>query len=333
MEYTVEVENLTKEYPLVKRYRDILLHPLTQKKITALQDVSFSVHKGELFGLLGPNGAGKTTLLKILATLILPDKGTVRVNGFEVAKKARQVRHSMGFVVNEERSFYWRLTGWQNLEFFAVLNNIKKHNIPSKLDKALTLTGLKQDAHRMFKDYSAGMKQRLAIARSLLAEPDILIMDEPTRSLDPSAAKHLRDFIKEELVGEKGKTVCLSTHNLHEAEGLCSRLAILHKGKLLACDSPQNIKSLMPTGRILEIFIIKGTVKNAEASIRDICLENGYKPTVLSEKGHQIKLGIEADIHTDISPIVGKFSDAGFRVSACSPKEITLEEAFDKIIG
>jgi len=333
MEYSVEVVKLTKKYPLVKRYRDIILHPLTQEKMIALQDVSFSVGRGELFGLLGPNGAGKTTLLKILATLILPDGGRVMVNGFDAEKNPFGVKRSTGFVVNEERSFYWRLTGWQNLEFFAVLNNIGAASIPARLDRVLTLVGLKQDAHRMFKDYSAGMKQRLAIARSLIAEPDILIMDEPTRSLDPFVAKNLREFIKKELVEKKGKTVCLSTHNLHEAEEMCSRVAILHKGKLLACGSPRDIKSLLPAGDILEIHLIKTPGENTRDIITNICNINGYKQAGLTENGKDIKLAIETDGRTaDISFAVAKFSEAGFIVSACLPKEATLEEAFDKLV-
>ncbi|HNS31366.1 MAG TPA: ABC transporter ATP-binding protein [bacterium] len=332
MEYAVEIENLSKKYPLVKRYRDIILHPLTQEKMAALVDISFSIYRGELFGLLGPNGAGKTTLLKILATLILPDAGRVRVNGFDVEKKPGHIKRSMGFVVNEERSFYWRLTGLQNLEFFACLNNINRYLIPERVDKVLALVGLKQEKNRMFKDYSAGMKQRLAIARSLLAEPDILIMDEPTRSLDPAAARSLRDFVRKELVEKRGKTVCMSTHNLHEAEDLCDRVAILHKGRLLACRSPRDIKSLLPATRVLEIRIMKEGLCSGD-SVMEMFRRKGYNPAGLVEEGQKIKLSIEKyDISAGISGIVTELADMGFTVTACLPRETTLEEAFDKLV-
>jgi ABC-2 type transport system ATP-binding protein len=333
MEYSIEVCNLTKKYPLVKRYRDILLHPFKQEKMTALQDISFSVNKGELFGLLGPNGAGKTTLLKILATLILPDKGIVKVNGLDVEKQPSQVRRSIGFVVTEERSFYWRLTGWQNLEFFAVLNNVRRKDIKERLEKILTLVGLYNDAHRMFKDYSAGMKQRLSIARSLLSEPDILIMDEPTRSLDPTAAKNLREFIRDDLVLSQGKTVCLSTHNLYEAENLCSRILILHKGRLIACDTPNNIKSLLPVASVIEVHLLQG-VRDTRSIINGLCAKKGYQQSKFKEDGQNIVVQLTTEENsTDISSIVEEFSRAGFQVTACFPKEPTLEEVFDQIIG
>ncbi len=333
MEYSIEICNLTKKYPLVKRYKDIIFHPFKQEKMTALQDVSFSVNKGELFGLLGPNGAGKTTLLKILATLILPDKGTVKVNGLDVEKQSSQVRRSIGFVVTEERSFYWRLTGWQNLEFFATLNNIRRKDTKERLEKILTLVGLEKDAHRMFKDYSAGMKQRLSIARGLLSEPDILIMDEPTRSLDPTAAKNLREFIKDDLVLTQGKTVCLSTHNLYDAENLCSRISILHKGRLIACDTPNKIKSLLPVTSVIEIHILQG-VRDTRNIINGLCTKKGYKQSKFKEDGQNIIVQLKTEKNSvDISSLIEEFSRAGFKITACFPKEPTLEEVFDQIVG
>jgi ABC-2 type transport system ATP-binding protein len=329
----IEISGLSKKYPLVKRYRDLIFHPFLQEKMVALEDVSLSIGKGELFGLLGPNGAGKTTLLKILATLVLPDKGRVMVNGYDVEKKPAQVRRSMGFVVSEERSFYWRLTGRQNLDFFSSLNNIGRRMAPERIENVLGITGLSRDADRMFKDYSAGMKQRLAIARSLLPDPEILLMDEPTRSLDPSAARNMRDFVREELVARRGKTVCLSTHNLHEAEEICSRIAILHRGKILACDKPCRIKALIPSDGRIEIRLLKKETGDID-NVMGFCAGKGYVKPEISENGGEIRVLAEpANKGEGISLIVRDFSAAGYHVVSCTPVEKTLEEAFDMLTG
>ena len=197
-----------------------------KKKLIALKDINIRVNKGELFGLLGPNGAGKTTLIKILSGLILPNQGNAYVSGYDLARDGKQARRVVGYVVSEERSFYWRLTGRQNLKFFAILNNLSLSEAKYRIDEVIALTGLDDAADRMFKDYSSGMKQKLAIARGLITHPQILLMDEPTKSLDPLAAMNLRRLIKENIVGENKKTVFLATHNLSEAEELCTGLLL-----------------------------------------------------------------------------------------------------------
>ena len=219
--------------------------------ITSLDSVSIQVREGEVLGLLGPNGAGKSTLIKILCTLILPTEGRAYVNGYDVARDSSRVRRSIGFITTDERSFYWRLSGKENLLFFATLHNMRPAKARSKAEELLKIVHLEKRADDLFLSYSAGMKQRMAIARGLLNDPEVLFMDEPTRSLDPGAAKNLRDFIKEQIVKEQGKTVFLCTHQLDEAEQLCDRVAILDEGRIKAIGKPGEMKSSLGGGSTL----------------------------------------------------------------------------------
>ena len=212
----IMIRGLTKVfYPIELRLRS--LRPLRRHSpVLALRDLSLAVRRGETLGLLGTNGAGKTTLLKILATLILQDAG--------------QVRGTVGVVTGAERSFYWRLTGRQNLEFFAAFQGLGARATAARIEELRWRLGL--DAlDRRFGLYSTGMRQRLAIARALLPQPAVLLMDEPTRSLDPLATAALYRVIRST---QAGCTIVLATHSLAEAEALCDRVAILHRGRLLA---------------------------------------------------------------------------------------------------
>jgi len=219
--------------------------------ITSLDSVSINVSEGEVVGLLGPNGAGKSTLIKILCTLILPTEGKAYVNGYDVVKESGQVRESLGFVTTDERSFYWRLTGRENLQFFATLHNIRSDRARKKVEELLDVVHLKGRADELFLNYSAGMKQKMAIARGLINDPIVLFMDEPTRSLDPGAAKNLRDFIKDHIVKDQGKTVFICTHQLDEAEQLCDRVAILDDGRIKAIGDPKELKSSLGSSSTL----------------------------------------------------------------------------------
>ncbi|MDD4651199.1 MAG: ABC transporter ATP-binding protein [Methanothrix sp.] len=222
---------------------DFVADPLKKDEITSLEMINLQVREGEVFGLLGPNGAGKTTLIKILCTLIFPSTGAAKVNGYDVLKESRNVRESIGYVTTDERSFYWRLTGRQNLEFFANLHNYYSKKAQNRVSELLSIVNLEKRADDPFLSYSAGMKQRLAIARGLINDPKVLFMDEPTRSLDPRAAQDARDFIHDYIVSEQEKTIFLSTHNLNEAEQLCNRIAILDEGKIKVSGKPQELKS------------------------------------------------------------------------------------------
>ena len=184
----IVVHNLTKQFPTRRSLGEILRHPLQQPWATVLDGVSLEVRQGEIFGLLGPNGAGKTTLLKILCTLLLPTAGRATVNGYDVLGDPFRVRQQVGYCLNTERSFYYRLTGRQNLAFFATLNNLTSRVVPTRIEEVLEVVGLNGAAGSPFMTYSKGMQQRLGLARALLTDPAVLLLDEPTNGLDPGAA-------------------------------------------------------------------------------------------------------------------------------------------------
>jgi ABC-2 type transport system ATP-binding protein len=243
LEYTIETHELTKRFALQKGFTDFLRHPFRKDEMTAVVDVNLKIKKGELFGILGPNGAGKTTLIKMLCTLILPSVGTAHVNGYDIAKDSGKVRRSIGFITSDERSFYWRLTGRRNLRFFASLHNYYSEDAEERIDELLNLVGLEERGDDRFLSYSAGMKQRMAIARGLLNDPAVIFMDEPTRALDPGAAQNVREFVRDRIVGDEGKTVFLSTHHLPEAEELCDRIAIIDEGRIRVIGTLDELKA------------------------------------------------------------------------------------------
>lgn len=200
-----------------------------KRAVRALHGVTLEIEPGEVFGIIGPNGAGKTTLLKVLATLILPSTGTARINGSDLVGRADAVRRSVGIAAGEERGFYWRLTGRENLEFFAGLRGFAPRDARRRAIETLDLVALRSMADEPVTRYTTGMRQRLNLARALLARPPVLLLDEPTRSLDPEFAHSVCGLVRR-LAGEDRTTVMIVTHNLQEAESVCTRVAMLRDG-------------------------------------------------------------------------------------------------------
>jgi ABC-2 type transport system ATP-binding protein len=233
-EPVVRVDTLTKSFPARRGWRDGLLHPFRTERVAAVQGVTFEVRAREFFGLLGPNGAGKTTLFKMLATSMLPDGGMATVAGFDVARQPADVRRVLTPVVGDERSLNWRLSARENLRLFAVLHDVPRGSVRARVDAVLQTVGLSEPAEEMVRTFSSGMRQRLLIARALLSRPQVLLLDEPTRSLDPVSARDFRRFLREEIVGRQGCTVLLATHSAEEAFDLCDRVGVLDRGRLLA---------------------------------------------------------------------------------------------------
>ncbi len=225
-------ENLVKRYPVVRGFRALLRRPFDRRTVTALDGLDLRVEPGSVFCLLGPNGAGKTTLIKILATLVLPDGGRASVAGHDVARDPGAARRAVGYAVNDERSFYWRLTGRQNLEFFGALYGLRGPARDLRIAEVLRLSGIEAAADLRFNAYSTGMRQMLAFARALLADAAILLVDEPTRSLDPQAADRIRAFLREELAGNQKKTVLWATHDLGEAADHADGIAVISRGRI-----------------------------------------------------------------------------------------------------
>jgi ABC-2 type transport system ATP-binding protein len=212
----------------------VLRHPLQRKRTEVLKGVTLAVREGSVTGLLGPNGAGKTTLLRILASIIIPDDGTVEILGQDAVKNPSRVRQRLGFVLSDERSFFWRLTARHNLAFFATLANLPAGRIRPRIDELAGLLRIDPELDKPFRDLSTGMRQRLSLARTLLHDPQVLLVDEPTRAMDPGAARRTRRLLGRTLAEEMGKTVLLATHNLEEARDLCSHIAFLKDGRIQA---------------------------------------------------------------------------------------------------
>jgi ABC-2 type transport system ATP-binding protein len=239
----IETRGLTKTYPPRKRgVVERLRRAPAKPPFTALSSVDLVVRQGELYGLLGPNGAGKTTLVKILSTLLLPTSGDARVLGLDVRTQADEVRRRVGVVLGGDRALYWRLTARENLWYFSQLYDMPGPRAKAKVEEVLSLVGLTDRADDKVENYSKGMKQRLHIARGLLTDPEILLLDEPTIGLDPHAARTLRDLVRE-LVDKHGRTVVLTTHYMYEADELSDRIGILHKGRIIAQDTPAALKA------------------------------------------------------------------------------------------
>ncbi len=247
MTLAIETTDLSKRYPQTNGLGRWLQRGLRTAP-EAVSHINLAVRTGELFGLLGPNGAGKTTLVKLLCTLILPSAGSARVGGFDLAQSDR-VRAQVGMSTGDERSFYWRLTGRQNLHFFAALCNLPKAVIAPRVTEVLAQLGLAAVADAPFQTYSSGMRQRLSIARAILHSPRILFLDEPTRSLDPNATRDLHRLIEEELRARAGMTIFLTTHRLDEAAKLCDRVAIMHKGRLRAVGTLADLRHSLQARR------------------------------------------------------------------------------------
>ena len=249
MSWAVETTALTKYFPNTPGWRNLFFRGYPARP--ALDGVELRVGEGELFGLLGPNGAGKTTLVKILSTLIQPTSGNARVNGYDLSQDIA-IKATIGLVTSDERSFYWRLSGQQNLEFFARLQGIPGDQVKERVAAVMEQVGIEDVAEQRFMVYSTGMRQRLSIARALLKEPRLLFLDEPTKGLDPLATRRLRQLIRDELVERHGITVLLTTHDLEEAEILCDRIAIMHQGKLRAVGTMEELRrSLDLSGRVI----------------------------------------------------------------------------------
>ncbi|AEC51362.1 daunorubicin resistance ATP-binding protein [Pyrococcus sp. NA2] len=310
----IEVKNLRKLYP--KRI------PLPFRKVEwveALKGVSFTVKKGELFGLLGPNGAGKTTTIKILTTLLEPTSGEARVLGFDVVKEAREVRKRINLVAEGERTLYWRLTGYENLRYFASIYYVPKKEAEKRIEELLKLVGLWERKDDLVMNYSRGMKQRLAIAKALINDPEVLFLDEPTLGLDVQSAVFVRELIRK-LVDEEGKTVLLTTHYMQEAEELCDRIAIIDHGRIIAMDTPEGLKKLVKKDTIVEV-----KVKNYSG-------ENPSGLAKVSENNGIIVFRGSLD-EEDIPRVVEFLVKKGAKVVSVEVKEPTLEDVFIKLTG
>ncbi len=231
------VENLYKYFPPAYTGWRAMLQPLARSTWRALAAVSFTLEQGSAMALIGPNGAGKSTLLRILATLLLPTRGTARIAGFDVVRRAGDVRRQIGFHAGTDVGFYARLSARENLRFFALLNNLSPAEASERIAQLAGWLNLRPVLDRQVRTLSTGTVHRLSLARALLHRPPVLLLDEPTRSLDPLAAAEFRRFLREDLIRSHGITVLFSSHALDEVSELADRVLLLDEGRVVAWDS------------------------------------------------------------------------------------------------
>jgi len=239
----IAVENLGKTFEAPAGLRDMLRGRLFGPPVTALRDVSFTVRPGEIVCVMGPNGAGKSTLVRILGGLLLPSSGRARVAGIDAGAGTSEFRRRVSFVVGDERSFHYRVTGRGNLHYFAALHGLPPAAARRRADVLLARVGLGGAADRRYREYSRGMRQRLSIARGLLGDPKVLLLDEPTLGLDPKGARDLRAFLREEIIRGAGRTAIVCSNDPSEARAMADRVLFLEGGGLHAEASPDRIEA------------------------------------------------------------------------------------------
>jgi len=341
MDYPVELQGLTKRFTvkkplpeeelgLLKFMSRLLRKPKSRETILAVNNVSFKIREGELFGLLGPNGAGKTTLIKTLCTLLWPNAGTAMINGYDIRREPKKVRASIGTVLDVQMGWYGRLSCRQNLLFYAQLYEIPPSRIGKRIWETLELVGLTEKADDWQQKLSSGMQRKLDMARALLPNPPILLLDEPTLQLDPQSARDLRRNIKEELCRKQGKTVLWTTHNINEAEEICERVAIMHKGKIVAVGSPGEVKALIKSrGNILAD--VRGVTPKLLASLEKLEGVISVSSNALSEGTQQLKIEVK---EAKISPMIAEtIIQNGGMLHSIRVEEPTLEDTLIKLTG
>jgi ABC-2 type transport system ATP-binding protein len=300
----------------------------------ALDHVNLKIHTGELFGLLGPNGAGKTTLVKCLSTILIPDDGTAIINGFDIRKQTTLVRASLGMVIGGERTLYWKLTARYNLMYFASLYKMPRKRMKERVDELLGIMDLLDRADERLEDYSTGMRQKVAIARALLHDPPVLLLDEPTLGLDPTFSRQIRNQIRE-LSKKEGKTVLLATHYMEEADELCDRIAIINEGKIVAVDTSDQLKAMVKETELVEV-ICYNPPQNTEEYLKSLCPDVEIITFVRGEEAKgapsRIKL-IGGNAERRISTVIDALRKKNTQIASLNISVPTLEDVFIKLTG
>ena len=317
----IEVRNLQRVY---RAHIGVIKRSI--KEVMAVEDISFDIKIGELFGLLGPNGAGKTTTVKMLATLLIPTKGSVTIAGYDVVKDAQEIRKRIGFIFGGERGLYWRLSGTDNLRYFASLYGVEPEVSKKRIPYLLEMVGLKDRGNERVEGYSRGMKQRLHVARTLLHDPEILFLDEPTIGLDPVGAREFRQVIRD-LQSEK-KTILLTTHYMFEADSLCQRVAVIDKGKIVAMDSPSELKKHVADLSVIEIETF-GVSQEILGRLRRLSFVDALY--VQDQDQRQMLLIQTARGAEAVSDILASLDSQ--RIGRVIVREPTLEDAYVRLVG
>ncbi|RKV96253.1 MAG: ABC transporter ATP-binding protein [Streptococcus sp.] len=313
----LEVNNVTKTYVSKKR-----VTLFTNEKIvkTAVEDVSLVVPRGKIIGILGENGAGKTTLIKMMSTLLIPDKGEIKIDGKDIQDNLKLSRGNINIISGGEKNLYWRLTGMENLEYFATLYSIPKHIATPRILSLLKEVGLEEYKDDPVEQYSKGMKQRLQIAKGLINEPKYLFLDEPTLGLDVSIALEMRQKIKE--IAKKYNTgILLTTHYMAEAEELCDYLYILHKGRVVLSGTKSDVFLALNLKNEL-IITLEPSFKFQRSKYRDKSFL--FKSIEYNEEENIIK--IQVSLETELASCIDELISCGIRFQQIEFTKPRLED-------
>ena len=325
MNYAVETFDLNRTFKVKKNKKNE-----KNNLVVALKDVNVKINQGELFGVLGPNGAGKTTLIKILSTLLSPTSGKAFVDGVDVIKHPEEVRKRINMVTGGEHSGYGILTVTETLWLFSQLYGIPKKVVSKRIDKMLELMDMQKYAKTKINKLSSGMRQKMNIIRGFICDPKILFLDEPTLGLDVQISRDVRRYIKSWVKSNPEKTILLTTHYMAEADELCDRLAIIDQGKVLACDSPTNLKKSLKRETVFHI--------ETNLMLNDLDKFNhipGVSNFAFEHKSHlgRTLLKFILDDDSVISDVSQALSQNGSKIISLSKMEPTLEDVFISLVG
>ena len=318
--YAINVEQLTKIYPSSKKMGKNGAPPRP-----AVDGISFKVRKGEIFGLLGPNGAGKTTTIKMLSTLLLPTSGKASVLGLDVNSQAAEIRKRINLVSGGERGLYYRLTGMDNLRFFADLYRVPRNVRDDRVKSLLAMVGLEGAADKRVEDYSRGMKQRLHLARGLINDPDVLFLDEPTIGLDPEISNEIRKMVAD--MSARGKTILLTTHYMAEAEQLCDSINVICNGRIVAAGTSAELKKLVQDDKMIHIEV-KSYDPKAIESVKAI---DGVLDVIMTDPPANTNLRVK--VRSGSNPVVSIASQLErCGLLSINVEEPTLEDAYLRLV-
>jgi ABC-2 type transport system ATP-binding protein len=302
------------------------------KEFTAVNGVDLAVQHGELFGLLGPNGAGKTTLIKCLATLLTPESGTARINGYDLLRETEQVKLSVNLIGSGHWiGFDYGLSVRENLEFFGYLYGMDRPTVRARLDEAVALLGLADKLREMPHNLSSGERQKVLLAKGFLVRTPVFFLDEPTVGLDPVSARDVRRYVQETLSRDLGVTILLTTHYMQEAEALCARVAIMDRGRIIACDTPSALKRHLREQEVLEVAAgeLPAAVRESVSALPAV---QGVAEQEGIEDGCQLRI-LTDDMDRAAAQVADLLRHQGVAVAAIGPAETTLEDVFLALTG
>jgi ABC-2 type transport system ATP-binding protein len=318
----VSTRNLGRVYRAKKREAG------SGKEIVALNGVDLEIHQGELFGLLGPNGAGKTTLIKILTTLLAPTSGEAWVAGTDVAKNPWEVRRHINMVSGGESSGYGLLTVEENLWLFSQFYGLDWKTARERIREMLKIVGMEDRVKTKIYHLSTGMRQKMNFARGFITDPEIIFLDEPTLGLDVQTSRVLRDFVKNWVRVRKNKTLLLTTHYMQEADELCDRVAIIDRGKILACDTPANLKRSLHQASVFQLKV--DSLQQPDSQFQGL---KGIKSFAHHQRNGLLELSFIVETENALLPILASIERSKGNLISLEKRQPTLEDVFINLVG